>query len=318
MTGLDSLLPAPSDLGDQLEGFPWPANVEHISASSIKTFSACPEQFRRRYLLGEKQAPAAAALWGRADHAAAGFNYGQKVDSHQDRPVEDVKEKFAAELDSEVEQAGGINELDWTGAKLNREPVKGVSGRNRAIADVKDRGVMLVERYHLDVAPAVQPLAVEEPFELRLEGVPVPIIGYIDLPAEGPPVVTEKGETVIADRAARIVEKKTAAKRASKPEPDWSFQTALYQLARWLPVEYQVSVKTQDPYVLHADPNLAVKASTARKRFAERIVRSLVLELGWCYLTFGADEPWPAARALLHQWRCGYCGYEPTCPWRRG
>ena len=116
----------------------------------------------------------------------------------------------------------------------------------------------------------------------------------------------------------RLVDRKTSGGKKTKPEPEWSFQAAIYQLARWLPHEWQVTVKTQNPYVQAGDQALFVKASSTRKRWAEKAIRSVVLELGWCYVTFGRDEPWPATRALFHAWRCSYCGYEPTCSWRKG
>lgn len=296
---------------------PWPAELPHVSASFFKLFSACPEQARQRYILGRRIRPAAATLWGRADHTAAAFNYRQKLESSVDLPTSDVMDVFAGSLDHEVDQAGGVNELDWESAKRRKEdPVKGTAARRKELASVKDRGVKLVRAYHELVAPSMLPSAVEQRFEFTLPGVPVPVIGYIDLLAAGPDVV-DNGKAVLAEGRARLVERKTTAQRKSKPERDWSFQTGLYQLARWLPVEYQLSVKTRDPVVQAHEPGLVVKASTARKRFIERAVRSVVAEIGWCYRTFGPDEPWPAVRALLHTWRCDFCGFRPDCSWWR-
>ena len=118
--------------------------------------------------------------------------------------------------------------------------------------------------------------------------------------------------------ARKTAAKKTSARKMVKPEPEWSLQAGIYQLAHWLPHEWHVTVKTQNPYAIAGEPGLLVKASPWRKRWIEKAIRSLVLELGWCYMTFGADEPWPATRALFHQWRCDYCGFEPSCDWRKG
>jgi CRISPR/Cas system-associated exonuclease Cas4 (RecB family) len=314
-SAFDTLFPSPGELGDAIQTFEglWPENVEHVSASSLKTLSACPEQFRRRYLLGEKQPPGAALVWGSADHKTSEFNYQQKIESGEDLPLVEIRDYFAAQVDVAVEEAGGLNEMEWKPDEKSR--------KRKTIDDVKDRGARLAEAYHLEVAPAVQPEAVEEKFSIEVPGVPVPIIGYLDLVA-GPSEQQRAGRPEGASEGVldlrRIVDRKTSGRKVSKPEPDWSMQAGIYQLARWLPHEWQISVKTQNPYVIAGDENLLVKASTARRRFVLRTIRALMLELGWMYVQFGADEPWPASRALLHQWRCSFCGYSDTCEWRKG
>ena len=66
----------------QIEVSEWPmAELPHISATSLRMFKRCPEQYRRRYLLGEKVPPAANMIWGSADHAAIGYNLAQKIDT---------------------------------------------------------------------------------------------------------------------------------------------------------------------------------------------------------------------------------------------
>jgi hypothetical protein len=322
-SAFDTLFPSPGELGEAIDTFEglWPENVEHVSASSLKTFAACPEQFRRRYLLGEKQPPGAASLWGRADHAASELNYRQKVETGEDLPVAEVREFFQAQIDVEVEEAGGLNEMEWKADQRSQ--------KRKVIDDVKVRGAMLTEAYHLEVAPSVQPITVEEKFEVMVDGVPVPIIGYLDLeakPSERHLAAKGEGEPATTYDLHRIIDRKTSGKKVSKPAADWSVQAGIYQLARWLPHEWQISVKTKNPYVIAGgplepgpdDPRLLVKASTARRRWVLNTLRQLMLELGWCYLTFGADEPWPATRALFHDWRCGYCGYAADCPWRKG
>lgn len=305
--------------------FDWPSNVDHVSASALKTFAACPEQYRRRYLQGVKIPPGAAAVWGSAHHDAIEFNYGRKIVTHVDEPVQDVADFYLSRVEERVEEIGGINELDWSG-KFESVKIKGVEERKRVIGEVKERGEKLARDYRVNVSPSVQPVAVEKQFEVTVQGCPVPIIGYQDLIAETvrPPLADVMAE-IYGDPAhqpnRRIIDNKTSAKRVNKPDPEWLFQSAVYQLADFLPHEWHVSVKGKEKmYVLTGADNdaLVVKASPSRKRWVEMIVRSVVKELGWCYVEFGADEPWPATRALLHNWRCDYCGYEPTCPWRRG
>jgi hypothetical protein len=311
VSAFDALFPSPDDVGEALAEFEgaWPENIEHVSASSFKLFSSCPEQFRRRYLLGERQPPGAALVWGTADHKASEFNYRQKIESGVDLPLKEVQEVFAATVDAEVSEAGGLNEMDWKPDERSQ--------KRKTIADVKDRGVKGVAAYHTDVAPYVQPEALEDPFSIRVPGVPVPIIGFLDVIA-GPSEQATGLEAGDPMGMRRIIDRKTSGKKVNKPDADWQVQASVYQLARWLPHEWHVTVKTQNPYAIAGNPALLVKASTARKQFIMRMIRSLMLELGWCYLTFGADEPWPATRALVHSWRCDYCGFSDTCEWIKG
>jgi hypothetical protein len=55
-------------------GGAWPERIEHLSASSIGMFRRCPEQFRHRYILGEKERPGEALLIGSAFHTGLEFN----------------------------------------------------------------------------------------------------------------------------------------------------------------------------------------------------------------------------------------------------
>jgi hypothetical protein len=321
MSILDAVLPAPIHEA----GILWPENVKHVSASSLKTFAACPEQYRQRYVLGIKTPPAAALAWGTADHAAAEHNYRQKIETHLDVATLRVQEVFLESIEKQAEDAGGPLELEWS--KLDGKAVKTKAEKVAAWDTVRARGQELSAAYHEKVAPLVQPLTVEERFETQIEGVPVPLIGYRDLVGEPSeqanaaklrePAGDVKGVGVDTDPTfwKRIIDRKTAGKKVSKPESDWTLQAGLYQLDLWLPYEWQISVKTKDPYVIAGDPALTVKATEGRRRWVTNAVRSLLLELGWMHVTFGADEPWPATRALLHQWRCSYCGYYDECTW---
>ena len=296
----------------------WPDSVKHVSASSLKTFVACPEQYRRRYLLGQKRPPSAALVWGRADHKAAEHNYRQKLTSGIDVAEGEIVDAFHANVEQTVEETGGAQELDWSSPKDQSS-----SKRERAatVDDIHARGEKMAVAYHRLAAPTVQPVAVEERFEVTVAGVPVPLVGYVDLIAEPvgvDPLVAVSLGVDVPEPGPRIIDKKGVAKRLERVDPEMSFQGAIYQLARWLPHDWHISVKTKAPYVLVGLPGLTIEATDERKAWVERAIRSLLNELGECYVKYGAHEPWPATRALLHSWRCQYCGYEPDCAWRKG
>ena len=62
-------------------------------------------------------------------------------------------------------------------------------------------------------------LAIEEPFRFTIEGLPVPIIGIMDLVEEDP-----SGSIVITDS-------KTASRSYSQEEADRNFQLSIYHMA---------------------------------------------------------------------------------------
>ncbi len=251
----------------------WPDWMpDHLSASQLNM--TCNEAYRRRYVLGEKTPPGAALIWGRADHTAHETNFVQKVTSGEDISVGDVQQAFAEAFDQESEQ-----DVDWGDEKPGA---------------LKDAGVGLVAVYHRQVSPTLQPLEVEQEFSLDLDGVPVPIIGRVDL------------------RLADHVRERKTAKAKPASGARHRVQGMVYKRALGLPIEWDYSVKTKTPAVYtSADiPSLRVDSSFD---LAERYIRTLAEQLLSVALTFGPDEVWPGA--LGHDWACNYCGFRPTCPW---
>ncbi len=271
-----------------LRGFP----REYISATSLKMAVRCPNQWRFRYLLGWKEPPSSALLWGGADHAAVEHNYAQKIESERDLPVSEVKDFFATTLDEKVEEAGGAGEVSWK--------------QDEDQASVKDRGVELVAVYHEQVAPEIFPLTVEEEFWFPLDGLP-PLKGYVD-------IVGSRQNLLMPERSSPfIVERKTKAQNRP-PSLEDQLQARIYQLVKPLPLEFQVSVKTKPRVVIHEqqppEPHgLAVES-----------VRQTILALASFYALYGPDDPWPDWGRTHEQFgksACEWCGFKPNCEWWR-
>jgi hypothetical protein len=295
----------PKSLADiALENFP----VElrgYISASQLNMFRRCPEQFRRRYVLGEKVPPGPALVQGRADHEAVEANFVQKINSHEDLPTGEVQARFAQAFDTTLDEFGGPAELDWN----EDDPVTGADAKKKA-AVLLDDGVRLVTAYHEQVSPLVQPLRVEDKFEVQLGGLPIPVKGAID-------AIVEPSERALANVLAvaqpdgqRILERKTTKRNAVNPE--WQLQRRIYQAVKPLPFEWQLSVKKKNPeivagvHVFQPEPQVMLVAQ----------VRRTMVALAECFALYGPDQPWPDA--TTHTWSCSFCGFRPTCPWWRG
>ncbi len=288
----------------------WPLPLNHISASSLKMAARCPEQWRRRYVLGEKQPPAAALEWGSADHAAAEHNFVQKVESDTDLPVGEVIDIFDDEFNRRFFRDNDIAEMDF------RDEAKTVNEKKSKAGEYKTVGAKLVGLYHEQVAPTVKPLVVEESFELELPSLPVRIDGRIDL-------IAERRDALGLAASERIIDRKTANRSPGKDlkdlSPEWRLAAGVYQLAKPLPHEWDVSVKTETPKVIPSAFTLPYLEIRAQQTL--RFVEQSLATLAYYFETYGPDEPWPGARLrgfMTNGSPCGYCGFKPTCFWWRG
>lgn len=282
------------------EATTWPSQLEHLSASSFKMLARCPEQWRQRYILGRKAPPALALLVGGADHAAIQFSMAQKVESYIDKPLAEVKERYVSELEERVSNVGGLGEVEVRGAETKGQKLKEFDRERGA------EGQEVLAAYHTKVSPTIQPTQVEYQFSLDVPGVPVPVIGYIDLVA-GPTEQTllEPGRLAVIERKRR-----TTAKR--KPEPEWTLQGEIYQLAVPEPYQFHISVAARTPYALTPAQVPELEVPLAPRKRSELLVQQLAAEVGFLYMRFGPDHPWPA-KGKLHPWACNYCGYRTGC-----
>lgn len=308
----------------------WPVEArEHVSASSIKTFLRCPNQYRLRYLLGEKEPPAGRLILGGAHHAMVEHNFIYKAGSYNDRPVKELQEKFVAELDKRVDEDGGASAIDW--GKTDKSPAE-------AHAEAKDKGAQLTKAWRELAAPRFQPTAVEREFRIQLEGVPVPVVGRIDVEAaaldpfsprqktEGSEECRDCGEDLaLAGQYALerglcalcagdlVIESKTSAKK--EIPGDARVQAMLYQLARPLPVDVQLAVKTKQPQIITGE--YVIPYGSRQLRLA--LLKRGMAGIGLAHALYGPDEPWPHNMTAIGV--CSYCGWGPNasakCEWWR-
>lgn len=266
-------------------GEPWLLPVAHLSASQLNMLQRCPRQYQCRYVLGLKEAPGAAKVLGSAFHGAQEHNWRQKIETHEDVPVAEVVEFFHDKAwPDAVEGAGGEAEIKWDGAP----------------EETRATGAAMTAVYREAVAPRVQPTAVER--ELRLDiGLPVPLLGYIDVETAGPTIDT-----------------KTSRAKRTTPKADWRLQGRVYRLLRPAPVDWHVITKAKVPTVW--TPLEAAPLHEPYSELEAQLTREHVLQLAALanhYMSvYGPDDPWPAT-GLAHDWACDWCAYRSSCPvWR--
>lgn len=189
---------------------------EYISPSQINTYLRCPAQYYFRYIEGLIIPPKAALTKGKAVHSGNEYNYKQKIETKQDLPLNQVQEYTAAEFEQLAE------ETDFEGKDKGKE---------------KDTTISLVTLYHTEVAPTVQPIAVEEKVEVAFDNADYKLLGYID----------------VIDNKGFIRDTKTTARTPSEESITNSLQLSAYTLAhrtltgteeKGIVLDYLVSTKT--------------------------------------------------------------------------
>jgi putative RecB family exonuclease len=244
---------------------------DFISATQIKMFLRCSLQYRYRYLDGLKIPPVGAIILGRSIHKGLEVNYSQKKETKTDLPISRVVEIYSDSFD----RAGKEEEVNWEGENPGR---------------IKDSGVGLIEAYQNDIAPAVQPLSVEEEFNLEFQNVSYVLKGYLDL----------------VDQNKVIRETKTANRSYSADSAMTDIQLTAYNLAwKYLKGEDPVSL-CFDVLVKTKKPKVQTVVSTCRTN--EQLNRFLKL-LGNIAKAIQSGIFYPCENQQV----CRWCGYAELC-----
>jgi len=256
----------------------------HTSFSQINMYSRCGEQYRRRYIEGERVPPGIALHRGTGVHKGAEHNFSQKIESREDLPKAEIVDAAVAGFDDSLERGDLL---------LSREEKS--KGKNVIVGDARDATARLAGVLADDLAPTLQPILVEERAEISIG--PTNLLGYIDL-------VTE--DEVIHDL-------KTSAKSPVETDVAKSGQmtayTGLYAAVfkRWpqgAAMDYLVDTKTPK----------AVTIQTARtKEDVEAWLKVVEAVLNG----IEAEIFLPAPEG---SWACSerFCGYWATCPYVSG
>jgi hypothetical protein len=187
---------------------------EYISYSGMTTYEQCPRKYEFRYVKKVVRPVASWLFLGTCAHNAVGYNLGQKIETREDLPIEEVVQRFSDVWDkkdptngrpaySESAESVGI---DWKGDDQGL---------------LKDTGIESVKSYMRDIAPHTQPIAVEFEFPKR-EVCGVQIRGRID---------------AIDDRA-RLIDLKTAKRKPTQADLDKSLQPTVYALGIGGPIDF--------------------------------------------------------------------------------
>ncbi len=165
-----------------------------LSPSQVRTFLDCQARWWFKYMLLLPETKSSSLALGLAVHRALELNFREKLESHED-PGD--RRCCALFRDAWMEQAG---QTQFT--------------KDENQHDIRRVGERLVAKYIDEVAPTVEPAAVEMDVHGEISGVPV------------------RGRVDLLDIDGRLIDIKTASPWPSWVSPDYAFQLATYcQLA---------------------------------------------------------------------------------------
>lgn len=255
--------------------------LEHLSVSQLDMFFRCGEQYRRRYLEGEKIPPGISARIGTGVHKAAEVNSIAKIRTGEDMPLDSVQD-CAAEAYDKALREGVFFAPDE------------VSGARKAMAEGKDSAVALATLYRKELAPTLNPKFVEEKIYLDLETVPLPVLTVLDLYTE---------DEALHD--LKTSSKKWTDDKARSSNQPTAYREAIRQATGSYPQEilFDVLVNNKKP--------ILQTLSTNRTQ-ADTIILAKKFNLMLAAIKAGIFHP-----AEAGSWACSpkFCGYWFTCPY---
>lgn len=232
-------------------------HLDHLSCSQVNCWSRCHRQWKFRYIDGLKIPPSGAMAQGTGVHKAQEVNFEQKIESKVDLPESDVVDAFSDSWESQLDDGFNLGE-DKPG-------------------ELKDQGVELTKLYHAEIAPRIEPVAVEQKFKVEFDDCNWSIIGYIDV----------RGKEKTHDT-------KTAGKSPSVIK-GYDFQSATYWIGEKYglgvepqPFEYNVLVKNKTPKSV----NIEVPDQSQWEKFTLQKYADVAIEIHSALKTgvFAANE----------------------------
>jgi putative RecB family exonuclease len=161
--------------------------LDHLSYSSINSWLSCGANWKYHYLDKLPTKPSSALVFGSAFHATLEYFVAH---NHQGDLVSIWREKWGEQLEKE-------KITDFDGASPETFQNDGI--RMFSNQDVV-KGILSIEAS----ANKLDEPAIETKVELRVPGVPLPIIGYIDIiTADGPGDFKTSGRAWSVDQAAK-------------------------------------------------------------------------------------------------------------------
>ena len=252
--------------------------ISSIHQSNLGMALRCGEQFRRRYVEGERVPPGIAAGRGTGVHRANETNLKQKVITKKDLRLTDLKD---------AARDGFVNAFR-NGIFLAKEdiPLK-AKILNQGLNDT----LKLTGMYRDKVAPLIDPVEVERRFKIDV-GLDLPLAGMIDI-----------------ERHAKIDDLKTSGKKWAEGRIDTEIQPIFYSYAH----EHETGNRPQFNYhILKITQGGSTGYQLQSIRATDDHYQSLMAK---CRMMIRMLESGVFMPANPGSWWCSerWCGYYQTC-----
>lgn len=258
--------------------------LRQLHVSGLNTLSRCGEQFRRRYIEGERIPPAVAMHVGTAVHKSVEANLKARMVGG------------SLERDQAAEYAFAKLTSDWDRFGVTLDPEEDASPetiRGKAL----DKAVALSAHHYDKVAPTIEPTHVERRWTLAITGYDFELAGTID----------------IQEGSKRLRDTKTSGKTPSGNPAAKSIQLPMYVLA----------IKAHDgaePESMHLDYLIDLKRGPKLAQYESRPdERDTQVILDRVAAAHKAMEAGVFLPANPDDWWCSdkWCGYWRNCRYAR-
>jgi hypothetical protein len=260
-------------------------NKPQLHFSGISMFTKCGEQFRRRYILGEKIPPGISLIVGCGTDRSVSKNMENKKETGELLPVEQCLDIARDEVEGYF-KAGNFAVSD--------------EEKSKTIAVVKgeaiDKTVTLSRLHYTDLAPIIQPTHIQRQWLLALDNFPFDIAGTMDI---------QEGSKSIRDT-------KTSGKTPAGDIADKSDQLTMYAMAAFVldgtipekvMLDYLINLKTPKSHVFESTRQKADFQPVLNR--CEIVAESIAKEI---FVPVNSDH-----------WVCDpkWCGYYNSCKYVR-
>lgn len=253
-------------------------HITHLSASAINDYTECGLLFKLGRIEKVPMEFTPDTLeFGSAVHKALAVFY---------------EEKMTGNIFSSKE-LGDLFETHWKDAVANHPDIK--YGKGKSFDLLRTHGRELLDAYYRSLPDdPYTVLAVEEYFEFYIEGLDVPLIGYIDLMEE------DASGTII------ITDWKTAAKAYTFDEVNKNFQLTLYTMAMKSTGFYNREILCKFDCLIKTKVPKFEQYYTTRNRDDEQRAITRINQT-WEAITKGVFTPNDTS------WKCKGCVYQNAC-----
>lgn len=271
----------------------------HISPSQLTMYFRCGEQYRRRYVEGERIPPGISAHKGKGMHKGAQVNYAQKVTTFRDLSRQDIIDAAVDAFDQACVTDGFV-----------LTPEERARGEQAIVAEARDQTADFADAFARHQAALYQPIEVEQAVRVELPSAPRDLFGYIDLVAIDAQAIAAGQE--ITDAIPRsVIDFKTSGKAKPQSEADESIQLTYYAAAHH--VRHGFPVKDVRLEVLISGAK-GVRRQVLVSDRTQADLRAFVSRTNAMLAGIEAGVFTPAAPG---SWWCAkkWCGYWSTCPY---